>query len=147
MHVSNHFKHFALQPNTSAQTRATRKKSADIEGTGRIQSRFAEDEEQENLGQRRDPQGQAFMPEGGTAAQAQAVAPAMVSGQRFSNVVVPSIHVASVPVTSPLDTVLVSLMNAASGAGGSDAGKNHAAPAESSLEDLLALMRAAVPES
>ncbi|HEY5225319.1 MAG TPA: hypothetical protein VIJ06_00875 [Methylovirgula sp.] len=139
MHVSHHFKHFALQPKTSAQTRAVRKKSVDIEGAGRVESRFSEDEEQENLGQRRDPQGPA--PEGG------AISPAIVSGQRFSNVAAPSIHVASVPATSPLDAVLASLMNAAPGAGGSDAGKNHDAARESSLEDLLALMRAPAPKS
>jgi hypothetical protein len=86
------------------------------------------------------------LPEDDTGAQAQAISPAIVPGQRFPNVA-PSVRVASVPVTSPLDIVLASLINAASRPGGSDAGKNHDGATDSSLEDMLALMRATAPKS
>ncbi len=45
MHVHSHFRHFALQPKTPAQTRETRKKAAGLENSERVESRFAKEDE------------------------------------------------------------------------------------------------------
>lgn len=123
MHVHNHFRHFALQPKTSAQTRETRKKAVHIEDTGRVESRFAEEDE-EGFGQRSGQQGRPFLSE--------------------EPPTTPLVHVA--PIISSPGSLLAISVNAAPGSGGPEI-KTKPAAAETSLESLLALTRAAARES
>lgn len=125
MHVHNHFRHFALQPKTSAQTRETRKKAADIENTGRVESRFSEEDE-EGSGQGRGQKGHPFVSE--------------------ETPTTPSDHIVSAPMISSASPSVVISVNAAPGVSETETERKRAA-AESSLESLLALTRAAARES
>ena len=125
MHVHNHFRHFALQPKTSAQTRETRKKAADVEDTGRVESRFA-NEDEEGFGQGRGQKGHPFVPE--------------------ETPPTPSGHIVSAPMISSASPSVVISVNAAPGTSETEMERKRAA-AESSLESLLALTRAAARES
>lgn len=125
MHVHNHFRHFALQPKTSVQTRETRKKAAGLENTERVESRFAEDDE-EDAGQGGGQQRRPFHTEETTGTS---------SG-----------HIASAPIISPAGPRVAISANGAPRASGSEI-ERKGAVAESSLESLLALTRAAARES
>ncbi|TAL78381.1 MAG: hypothetical protein EPN75_10800 [Beijerinckiaceae bacterium] len=126
MHVHSHFRHFALQPKTPAQTRETRKKAAGLENSERVESRFSEEDE-ESSGQRKGQQGRPFVSE-------------------ESQTTTPSVHVVSAPRISSPSSLLAISVNAAPGSGDPEI-KAKPAAAEFSLESLLALTRAAARES
>lgn len=139
MHVSGHFKHFALQANAQTTARAPRKKPANPEEVAPVKSQFSEDEQEEDRRQRQGWQNKPLRArdEGDVAEEGEAFGE--IPGPQSSSAAAPAMQAAA-----PLDLLLAGMMSEASPPGELVApGDHHEAAEDRSLDDLLALMRAA----
>lgn len=144
MHVSHHFRPLPLQVNASAHLRTTRKKPADPDKVPPVKGRFSEEEPQKDRRQQRSWQSKPLQrPDEEVAAETAEVFEDSPSPQS-SGAAVPAVQVASSQVTSPLDPLLAGIRGEApTSSEPAASSEHHEAAAEASLEDLLALMRAA----
>ncbi len=138
MHVSGHFKPFALLANASIPMRAPRKKPVNPEAVAPVKSRFSEDEQQE---ERRQPQ--SWLSKSLQSRDGEAAAETAEPFEETPNLQSSGAAVPTVQVASPLDVLLARIMGDAPTSSEAVApGEPHAAGGEPSIDDLLALMRA-----
>lgn len=147
MHVGH--KHFLSHVNISAATRATRKKPVNPEEIAPVKGRFAEDEQQENR-RRQPPNGQNTSLQGADEGDAVAAARAFggtrppSSGAVAAPVQMATAATAASQMASSLDALLAGIKSEATTPGIETVlPVHHATKAKVSLDDLLALMRAA----
>lgn len=141
MHVSGHFKHFALLANASTTPRATRKKPVNPEEVAPVKSRFSEDEQQEERRQQQSWLSKSLQRQDEEVAAETAEPFEETPSPQSSGAAASAVQAASLQVRSPLDSLLAGIMSETPTSSEPPASSEHYETA--SLDDLLALMRAA----